>query len=298
MKLLASLLFVFSQVPSEADVKKAIEKLAVNQDDPEANLTVGKHLAFGRADWEKALPHLSKGSDKGLKEAAEKDLQAAKDSNAMERVAFGDAWINLARRFPASRKRLEERAVHWYAKAWPELDDLWKMKMRERLRRLFQNPPAPTVKAQIPIKGWTGDPESKGGPSAAAVHTGKFSVQITAFKLGRVYCPISQSVTVKPGTNYKLSCWVLTDGTDFPESLRVHIQDAKGAYILIKGAPILPDQPWWRRVDVEFEAGKEAVLAQVDVAVTSTQGVLYFDNFSVMGADGRELLKNQGFEEK
>lgn len=52
-------------------VKKAELKLAEKPDDPEANLTLGKYLAFVKGDWEGAIPHLSMGSDAILKAAAE-----------------------------------------------------------------------------------------------------------------------------------------------------------------------------------------------------------------------------------
>lgn len=288
-------------LPSEADYKKAVEKLATSQDDPDANTVAGKYLAFVLGDYKAGMECLAKSSDKTLKVLAEHERAPLYADTPMKQVSMGDEWVTASKSFaPVSRVFLD-RACHWYGLAWPDMksEPLWGDKLRDKLRKLsLVNLAAPPMKAFVPIKSWTGDGVAKVGTTQAAAHGGVTSVQVTAFKAGRAYCPIGQMVGVKQGVMYKLSCWVLTDGTDQPESLRVHVQDAKGGFILIKGAPILPDQPWWHKVEFEFEAGKDAVLASVDIAVTSCIGTVYVDDFSVQTVGGQNLVKNPGFEEK
>jgi hypothetical protein len=67
-------------------VKKAEAKLVESPDDPEANLFLGKYLAFGKGEWERAIPCLSKASDPFYKALADKEKAG---SNALD---VGDAW--------------------------------------------------------------------------------------------------------------------------------------------------------------------------------------------------------------
>lgn len=288
-------------LPSEADYKKALEKLAVVQDDPDANAVAGKYLAFVLGDYKAGMDCLAKSPDKVLRTLAEHERAPLYTDSPMKQVSMGDEWVLALKHFPSTGRVFQDRACYWYGLAWPDMksEPLWGDKLREKLRKLsFVNQAASPMKAFVPVKSWTGDAIAKVGTTQAAAHGGTTSVQVTAFKAGRAYCPIIQAVGVKQGVTYKLSCWVLCDGTDQPESLRVHVQDSKGSFILIKGAPILADQPWWHKVEFEFEAGKDAVLASVDIAISSSVGSIYVDDFSVQAPGGANLVKNPGFEEK
>lgn len=299
--LVAAMACAAGPLPSEADYKKAVEKLAIAQDDPDANTVAGKYLAFVLGDYKAGMECLAKSSDKVLRTLAEHERAPLHADTPMKQVSMGDEWVTASKSFAPISRVFMDRACYWYGLAWPDMksEPLWGDKLREKLRKLsLVNQAALPMKAFVPVKGWSGDAVAKVGPTQAAAHGGVTSVQISAFKAGRVYCPIGQAVSIKQGLTYKLSCWVLSDGTDQPESLRVHVQDSKGGFILIKGAPILADQPWWHKVELDFEAGKDAVLASVDIAVTSSIGTVYVDDFSVQAVGGQNLVKNPGFEEK
>ncbi len=78
------------EMQGEAEkAKTASEVLALNPDDPEASLGLGRYLLMKR-DPAKALPLLTKGADPLLRSAAAKELAAASDpGKAMEAA---DAW--------------------------------------------------------------------------------------------------------------------------------------------------------------------------------------------------------------
>jgi hypothetical protein len=102
-----------------AAVKAAVKKRAEKPEDPAACGAVGSFLCFAKQDWEKGLPLLSQGEDKGLAEAAAKDVKAPEMT--AEQFAVGDAWTELARKLPDHRVAIQKRAYIWYNKALPEL---------------------------------------------------------------------------------------------------------------------------------------------------------------------------------
>ncbi len=272
------------------------EKLEKSPDDLNANFTWGKFLVL-KGDIEGALKFLSKGKEDPLKIAATKEL--AKPDKAPDLLALGDEWITAAKKHPALRRRLEDRAITAYNRVWSDLEGAQKEKLREQLRRLLQNPAMPPAKGLVAIKNWTtSHPGLKAGPSAAAAHSGKISFQVTCWKDPLNYTALAQQVQIKADKSYKYSVWALTDGTGMGDNITVHVQNAKGDFTLIKSAPILPDQPWFKRIEVEFLTSKDAVLAIIDVRVSSKEGLIYLDDLSVEGEDGKNLLKNPGFEER
>jgi len=114
-----------------AKVAKAAETLIRAPDDAEANLTVGRHEGLVKGNWEKALMHLAKGSDGGLKAAATRDL--AQPADAAGRVAAGDAWWDLAEKETSARVNLRLRALHWYEQAAESATGLLKSKIDLRM---------------------------------------------------------------------------------------------------------------------------------------------------------------------
>jgi hypothetical protein len=98
--------------------------------DADANLAVGLYACTAKGDWAVALPHLAKGSDPALKEAALKDLGAPG-----ERIAAGDAWWKLSEREkdPARKVALLRRMAACYEKDPTEVQGLTKAKLVRRL---------------------------------------------------------------------------------------------------------------------------------------------------------------------
>jgi len=118
-----------------AAAQAAIDALAADPADGEANLTAGRWYCFTKEQWEKGLGLLRKGADADLAALAERDLAAPTDAN--EQVALADQWWKLAAKEPAlSRLHVQSRAEHWYEQALPKLSGLQKTEVEKRLEAL------------------------------------------------------------------------------------------------------------------------------------------------------------------
>jgi hypothetical protein len=125
--------------------KPAEAKLAESPDDPEANLVMGRFVAFVKGDIDAGLSLLSKGSDQELAALADEDLDAAE--NVPDELRLANAWWAMADRQPNQfRSAIRCRAGFWYHQVSPGLDGLDKALAERRLQEL--NPPA-TRKARI-----------------------------------------------------------------------------------------------------------------------------------------------------
>jgi carbohydrate binding protein with CBM4/9 domain len=276
------------------DVRKAEAVLANSPDDAQANLVVGKSLAFGKEDWAAAIPHLAKGSDATLRRLAEKEASDLK--TGPERVGMGDDWLDAAKKFPVHRKAVLDRAAFWYGMAWPDLDAPWRDRMRVRLQKMFQTPGIAPPKAAIAPKDWIVSPNARIGASAAAARSGKMSLQVVPTKDRQVV--LSQSVVLKPGASYELSAWILTDGTEsVDDSLYAQGFSVDATMILSPATVVFPDQPLWKKLSAKFTAPDNAAKMTVYFVLNSTRGTVFLDDISLM-ADGKESLKNGSFEEK
>jgi hypothetical protein len=122
---------------SESDkVKAHLETLKTTPDDPAANLAVGRFRCLFKNDWPGGLANLAKGSDEKLKEAAEKDKQAAEGGDT-EQLAAGDSWYDLAAKAdPAVKAALQGRAHHWYSGVVANLTGLAKTRIEKRIEEL------------------------------------------------------------------------------------------------------------------------------------------------------------------
>lgn len=115
--------------------QQARQTLAASPDDPEANLAAGRWYAFQRRDWKAALPHLAKGSDAGLRAAAQRDLAIPAVHEAQ--VELGDLWWGLAEKAGTEEQAvLRQRAAHWYRLAVEKLDGLPRYRVETRLRKV------------------------------------------------------------------------------------------------------------------------------------------------------------------
>jgi hypothetical protein len=123
-------------------VKSAETTLQSSPDDPAANLSLGKYL-FAKGTVDRALAHLTKGSDPALKAAAEKDLASPKEAQAQ--VQVGNAWWELAEKEKDGpyRKALQERARGWYEAAFPQTTGLARTALQKRLDAIAPLPTTP-----------------------------------------------------------------------------------------------------------------------------------------------------------
>ena len=111
----------------------AANRLRANSEDPEANLTTGRYICFAQGKWDEGLPLLAKGSDKRLRDLAEKDLDSPSDAKAMADLA--DAWWDLPETKQTPSRRSRQRAAYWYAKAVPGLSGERKTTAEQRARK-------------------------------------------------------------------------------------------------------------------------------------------------------------------
>src|SRR5262249_483271 len=102
--------------------------------------------------WDRALPHLARGGDAGLKAAAEKDL--ANPGEAAAQAELADAWraLGLADTGPL-QKPLLLRARHWYAQAKPQLDGDALAKVDKHLKDIDTQVGGPLAADLIPTGG-------------------------------------------------------------------------------------------------------------------------------------------------
>jgi hypothetical protein len=113
-------------------VLAAVAKLKNHPDDPDASVQVGRYLCFAQHRWDEGLPLLAHGSDKRLRDLAEKDLEGPNDAPAM--VDLADAWWDFPDSKQTPQKVARERAVHWYEQALPRLSGEKKAYAEERMK--------------------------------------------------------------------------------------------------------------------------------------------------------------------
>ena len=116
-----------------SDAAKARETLRTSPEDPEANLVLGKYLAFVKQDWDGGLPRLALGSDAALKALAEQEL--ANPDSLDAKVALANAWWDLGGKLKEGMDRLARlRAGYWYRIVLDELPEgLQKAVVQKRL---------------------------------------------------------------------------------------------------------------------------------------------------------------------
>jgi hypothetical protein len=152
---LALLLQSKTPLPTELEFKKAQAKLAANPSDAESSTTVGKYVAFVKGNYKDGLPFLAAGSDKALKTLAEHELDPTYTDTPLKKIGMADEWVAAAKNYKPIYRTFYDRATSWYAAAWPDVDGIWKDKLRERLKKLLQVPtPGGVAKPGLPA-GWT-----------------------------------------------------------------------------------------------------------------------------------------------
>ncbi len=105
-------------------IKKAVDTLAQNPDDAEANLAVGRFRCFVRNDFATGIPLLAKSSNAVLRGLAEGELGKLQD--AVSFADIGNRWYELAKSYESGKyaRRFQERAFFWYDRAWPLLSGI------------------------------------------------------------------------------------------------------------------------------------------------------------------------------
>ena len=103
--------------------------------DLSANRIVGRYRCLILDDWVSGLPLLVRGSGGPLQRLAKQEL--AEPDEASEQVVLGDGWWQQAEtEMEPLRKKMRDRAAHWYSRAMPELTGLAMLKTKQRLKEL------------------------------------------------------------------------------------------------------------------------------------------------------------------
>ena len=117
--------------------QEAQETLKSSPEDAAANLAVGKHLCFTKGQWQRGLPYLAKGDDKGLQRVAGMETPTP-PTGGDDQVKLADAWWDLGQaRHSPQREQLLLHAGWWYEKAEASVTaSLLKSKIEKRLSEI------------------------------------------------------------------------------------------------------------------------------------------------------------------
>lgn len=266
---------------------KGVERILRNEGTPEDYTLSGKFLCFVKGDWELGLADLSKGKDEALKKLAEDDIAAGNPA------ALGDAWFAMMKKEPAAK----ERALHWYAQAWPKLAGIDREKLRERVNKLSV-PAVPGKPGPMPA-GWGGTVDlarTNADISPIRAHSGGRALRIPGYAKGGTGSVLRVGMPLPPGKKVEFTAWACTDGTDsISDSLTFMIDDAAGKVLVRKPYAMLADTPIWSKLFSESEIPAGAVLFRIEFVMGSTKGAVWLDDISVR-VDGMEILKGGSFE--
>lgn len=121
---------------AESELASAKKALNANPDDPEANETLGKYLAFDRNDWPAGLKHLAKSADQSLQALAVADARGA--TTGAKAAVLGDSWYAMADAADSERDRagFKSRAVFWYTRAVADLKGFSKARIEKRFSEM------------------------------------------------------------------------------------------------------------------------------------------------------------------
>lgn len=297
MTTLALLALLGQGIPTEAEARKAEAKLADKPDDPAANLIVGKYLAWAKSDWSGAAEFVARGSDPILKKAFQAD--AAGGKTGPEMIGVGDEWVAAGDKRTDMKKLCRERALFWYAKAWPLVEDPWKTKLRLQLRKLACPPPGSekSKKSAGNPYGWSGFHMAylEAGFSRSGARSIRLIPSQSEKSPTEYSSAYSKSFPVSSGMKVRATAWGFTDGTDKDSHIDIRFFDAGGKF-LGQRSPIMPqDSPWWQKVSGELEAPADSFRVDIQISMTAWSGVTWVDDVT-LEVDGREILLNGGFE--
>ncbi len=130
---LSKAIVVLTSLQTELQVGQAT--LQRDPTDLSANRIVGRYRCLILDDWVSGLPLLVRGSGGPLQRLAKQEL--AEPDEASEQVVLGDGWWQQAEtETEPLRKKMRDRAAHWYSRAMPELTGLAMLKTKQRLKEL------------------------------------------------------------------------------------------------------------------------------------------------------------------
>jgi hypothetical protein len=274
-------------LPSDKDADAALKKLALTPDDVDANTVVGRYLAFVKEDWDKAVPYIVKGKDKPL--IAMIDEEKKDDANKFTATEIGDKWLKAGDSAGTMKPYYRDRAIDWYGKGWErgtKDDPVWGDALRKRLETLQSTVGGKGSRAGK-VPGWNLTVSEIG---LKYVRRGSQSIKLVPNSF-----TISDLYPAKPGKDFVLTGWALTDGNNAVDAMSVKAFDAAGSTVLEQFMNIPPDQPYWKKIVMNSTFPANAAKFQVGLHTRSNKGATWIDTASLT-VDGVEQLKNPSFE--
>lgn len=291
-----------TNLPSEADFKKAKAKLDSTPEDPDANTIAGKYLAFVLGDYPQGLPYLSKSSDKTLISLADHENDPSYSDSPIKKVGLGDDWVIAAKSFPALSRIFYDHASKFYISAWPNLDEVWKDKARTQGRKLATARPQGAQRKPLP-QGWKAGTWPGGRApviDGTVSHTGSYSVRLVAPdpKVKGSYSQLKSEIFPVAGAkSVEISAYVMSDGTeDATDRLYVNFTGPRGQWLGSSGPFIPIDIPFWNRISDSIPVPNGALQVEFWIVMYSKNGSILADDVSLK-VDGKEILSNRSFEQ-
>jgi len=119
-------------------VRSALDTLAQDPGDAQANLTVGRWYCFLRGKWEKGLPYLARSNDSRVADLARRELEAP--AVAQAQLELADAWWDLAGTLSDQEKtNVQAHAAHYYQQALTGLTGIDKLRVQQRLEEFSKS---------------------------------------------------------------------------------------------------------------------------------------------------------------
>lgn len=303
--ILATLLLCQGKPP--ADVVRAEKVISEKPDDQVAHFTVGRYYA-AIGDWERAMPHLSSGSNDFFRAIASLDMAGA------DPFAIGEAWwagavdvevnlltgaassakVELKKSAVAIRPLMRERAAFWFSKSWSSSSELEKVRLLS-YGRAASTPSAGAAKVSGSPSEWTlrngavrEGLYAKSGRSSIAVNcSSKEAANYARFQGEMIIIPVGAK-------EVSLSAWVRAEGTEPRCSIQVGFWTSAMDGITQGGAEV-QEGPFWVKVGRVVQVPEKASKMSVFLVAESSRGKLWIDDVSLL-VDGKELLKNGSFE--
>lgn len=281
-----------------AKAKPAEKTLQDKPGDAAASGLVGRFRCYLKRDWERGLPLLAAGPEGAAKALAATEL--LKPSTPPEQAGLGAGWAALAlEQTGAARASLLEHAASWYAKAWPGADESLKASLREKLKAALGKASGKAVSPLPPPWEWVG--MLKPVLDETYARTGTFSVRVPPAQGPMIDGGVaSPRFPAKPGDEFTLSGWVLSDGNAASsDPFRVDFYSAANVFLSGDGPGVPKDQPYWTFVKHTVVCPADTASVRLICFRPSRAGGVWLDDLSLRKTgDGRELIRNGSFEER
>lgn len=239
---------------SEAGAQIAAAKATLEKSptDPEANLLIGRRLAFVKRDWEQGVPMLALGSHEGLRALAQKEL--AGPQSAAAQLALADGWWDAAESLEGVEKQQARiRGGHWYRLALPELTGLTQAKAEKRLGELDSANLSEPAAAVGGVKHAAGSIQPGPGgqieftPEQAKIHGETLRVADGTLGSWTAHTDwVSWEFYAAPGTAYRLILEYACRANSAGSACTVAVTNSAGRRVAGNTLPILPTGQTWQ----------------------------------------------------